>query len=1218
MRRFFLILGAALAALIIALAALPWWWGAALSVAGPRWGVKFGEYQRIGYWRWAVTDVSWTGSPGQFTARRIELPHPLRWAVQGSDASHLVMTDWKWSGAEEIEKTEVDSTQDSGWQKTFEMISGLMPELQQWVPDLEATRGGLNFGKQNVLVPQLTWNPETAQLTWSELHAVGLAWSGQARWDSEKKQLTGRVASSEGATQFSATAEKVSVNGTWWEQPLVATATFGATGWLPKTADATAADWTLPGQHVGLAGRYETVYGTAQAHWDQDRFELTVNAEGEPAKDQKLPRLEVSAKAHGGLKGFVLDTLKATAPGLQANLSEPVAFGNETWEGSWNTPATLTFDADLATLTRDRASGKVTGKIDVTPTQSKWPQLAARLKADAMRWEDWPEVSGQAEATFDGTVLEVAGLKIKAKDQTHLEVKGAWNVDTQTARDVVIKGEVAQRWVARWLPDDLEFSMIGVDATAAGTWPQMLHQGSLKVDQLTIGAMNPSQWKLDWKGEGPRVDGVLQGEAGKSQLKLVATYADAGLEVTALDLQRADGAKLSLAQPVSLAWRPAWNVSPIDLEGPDDALKISQDQTGTWHLEAAKLERAWLEDWITMRGPDWFIERLVVDGAERKGVWQGRVVSTGAMSMGEDRSAQIALTMNLDADGVQIEEGNISEGELPILNVTGRFPLRVTPSNADQKWNFDASAPMEAEITSAQNPKFWEQIKAATGVEIVDPKITANVQGSWAKPSGEITIGVGLIRFDPERHEAPWLELSDLNAHFTGGSSGLILDDLTAKLSGQTVRARGLLPFDRENLSLLRKDPWKFLVQAGEGRLEIPDADLAAWASLAPEVLSPTGRLQLSVQLSPGGKVDGTLNLQGAATKPIGPLGALQDLQAQVRFDGRRMVIESVQAQTGGRPVELKGEASWSDEGHPKYDMTLVGQNIPFVRQTGLLLRGDVDLKLKTDGDGVTWVRGKVGLRDGLFLVDLLSLRPSQGGSAAGRPPYFSVTAMPFADWRLDLEVKGDNFLRMETPVFSGRASANFRLSGSLSEPRALGEATVTEGVVKLPFASFIVGEGWVRLQQNDPYVPHISVIGTARRFDYGLRMELTGTATSPSLQFFSNPPLTSEEVFLLVMAGESPNSNINYSSSQRAAKLGAYLGQNLISQFTGHSDSEDRLRVSLGEKISQGGKETYRIEYFLNGRWSLVGEYDEFDDYNAGIKWKVFSSKKKEADDEK
>jgi translocation and assembly module TamB len=31
-------------------------------------------------------------------------------------------------------------------------------------------------------------------------------------------------------------------------------------------------------------------------------------------------------------------------------------------------------------------------------------------------------------------------------------------------------------------------------------------------------------------------------------------------------------------------------------------------------------------------------------------------------------------------------------------------------------------------------------------------------------------------------------------------------------------------------------------------------------------------------------------------------------------------------------------------------------------------------------------------------------------------------------------------------------------------------------------------------------------------------------------------------------------------------------------------------------------------VDYKLGTRWWLVGEYDVFDDYNAGVKWRVIS----------
>jgi translocation and assembly module TamB len=73
-----------------------------------------------------------------------------------------------------------------------------------------------------------------------------------------------------------------------------------------------------------------------------------------------------------------------------------------------------------------------------------------------------------------------------------------------------------------------------------------------------------------------------------------------------------------------------------------------------------------------------------------------------------------------------------------------------------------------------------------------------------------------------------------------------------------------------------------------------------------------------------------------------------------------------------------------------------------------------------------------------------------------------------------------------------------------------------------------------------------------------------------------------------------------------------------LLGQLGGDPTAEERLSVSVGERISRQGRETYDIEYELSPRWSLVGEYDEFDEYNVGVKWRVFSEKQKpeEAED--
>jgi translocation and assembly module TamB len=127
--------------------------------------------------------------------------------------------------------------------------------------------------------------------------------------------------------------------------------------------------------------------------------------------------------------------------------------------------------------------------------------------------------------------------------------------------------------------------------------------------------------------------------------------------------------------------------------------------------------------------------------------------------------------------------------------------------------------------------------------------------------------------------------------------------------------------------------------------------------------------------------------------------------------------------------------------------------------------------------------------------------------------------------------------------------------------------------------------------------------------------MDLSGPASDPVLVFSSSPPLSSEQVLLMVMAGETPRSDISYSGSERATRIGTYLGKSLFSGLFGGSGGAERLTISSGENVTEAGEETYSVEYMLNKRWSVVGERDEFDDYNIGFKRRLFTKKKKDAD---
>jgi translocation and assembly module TamB len=200
--------------------------------------------------------------------------------------------------------------------------------------------------------------------------------------------------------------------------------------------------------------------------------------------------------------------------------------------------------------------------------------------------------------------------------------------------------------------------------------------------------------------------------------------------------------------------------------------------------------------------------------------------------------------------------------------------------------------------------------------------------------------------------------------------------------------------------------------------------------------------------------------------------------------------------------------------------------------------------------------------------------------------------------------------MRLRTPVFNGVASARFKLGGTLGEPRAIGEVVIDEGQVQMPFASFTVKQGTVRITEENPHELTLFLRATGRRYNYELSMEVTGTAGAPGIVFTSSPALDSDQLLMMVMTGAAPGNGVAYSSTQRFARLGTYLGQSLLGSFGGDATSADRLTIASGETISRQGRETYEVEYKLADRWKLVGEYDEFDDYNAGLKWRLYPGK--------
>src|SRR5262249_32019451 len=151
-----------------------------------------------------------------------------------------------------------------------------------------------------------------------------------------------------------------------------------------------------------------------------------------------------------------------------------------------------------------------------------------------------------------------------------------------------------------------------------------------------------------------------------------------------------------------------------------------------------------------------------------------------------------------------------------------------------------------------------------------------------------------------------------------------------------------------------------------------------------------------------------------------------------------------------------------------------------------------------------------------------------------------------------------------------------------------LGAVRVNSGAVIFPFGSLNVQQGFVTLTSDNPYHPQLFVNATAQRLGYDIKMEATGPADAPIIQFSSTPPLNSEQILLMLTTGQLPPGYAATSTRQRAQGLALFVGKNLLSDLGFGGDSEGRLTMRSGEDVTEAGRPTYQIEYKFTDTWSI------------------------------
>ena len=1221
-RKLWFVLGALLAGLAALWFACPVWFPVLLRPLGSRVGLRIGTYKRLSYSRLAVRDLVFTNQSLAVHSHQVEILVPTIWLWR-------LITPQPWAQDYFLRVTNWDcrllpnNKPSSPPYSQVEDLASVIHLLGKWLPRAVLVEGTVQSGDQVFTIPVATFNRgklqadvklptelsgESVNAQLNQAQPLALIISSPSRQLNSAFEL---VTNQTGLDVHNLTE--------WQSNRVVLEAHFGRQDLLPEKASLQTTNFHVPGSFARLPA-YGEISGSFSAQWENAQFRLVLTASARPlSTESNLPPVDLTLRAQGSTNAATIQTLEVHSPMLDAQLSDPVtlSFSQPFLQG----PAAFRLTADLGQQHWIPASGKVSGQADFSAGPSRLPIVNLRLSGSDVGNDSIKATSATIAAKLDWPTLEVSQTEFRFDDDSRATISGKLDLEKKsaTAGQFQFEGPLARRW----LPDGYSYSTLSIAGRFEGPLEKPAHSGRISVSGVATPVLYPCSLEVQWNGEAEVLDHFeLQLEQTNSAItasgsfKLRPEPIELKLEHLELSTNRVSALALSIPVSFTIALPKAGRGLSVEsalfrFGGPAGELasQVSLQWPGRGRVELS-LERFPLELLSHFAKPslplihvrhlaasvNWSntpaILSLEASGTElaqlagKEGAAEEKPKTPEEAA--SNPAAQLLATplnfelrVNGNEHGLVLSNLLVSTATSSVAVAHGFLPLTITPASSNNFINTDGKSELQLNASIRPHAFFWDTVAQLTGVRLGEPTLDLDLSGTWDTPQGKLSFRARDIVFN--RTNPPPMKFEDLRLTLSLDREKARLSEGQVLVQGQRVSITADLP--------LGEGAWKGLLhkklpdlQKATAHARIENAQLAAFEPLFPELLAPQGNLKLDLQLFPGPKLEGTLILERARTRPLGNTAPLRDINVTLRFHDQTLLLENAAANLSGAEVNLTGKidwhgTNWLSEGLPPFAIALHGTNVPLAREPEYIIRSDLDLAVTKTNGASPLIFGTAHLRDSFFLSDLAALLPGKVETPSSRPPYFSIDNPTLANWRLAVTVEGVRWLRVRTSLFNGEASANLQ-----------------------------VQQGLVTLTSQDPYHPQLLVRANSKQFGYDIHMEATGPVDAPVIQFTSNPPLTSQQILLMITAGQLPPGTFTLTPQQRAQTVALFLGRDLLAKLGLGDQSQERLTFTSGEEISEQGRPTYRVEYKLTDRWSVEGEYDRFGDFNADLKWRIYS----------
>lgn len=1052
--------------------------------------------------------------------------------------------------------------------------------------------------------------------------------------------------------------------------PFVLDAAFPAVGWVPDSANLRAESFET-GAIAFRQFALSRLAGDIAMSWADGGWESDSRLEGALQwADMEEPQpVEVALVASGDLESARFERVRVQSPFLETRLTQAVEVGLVPVEvrqgGTWE------FDFTGGRLPAGFPIGALSGSLRIATASGDERPVSIQVQARAEGWRELysiPDTDIRLKALVGMESLRVESLEFVGEGAGTFSLSGEYAFSSRRISGLNLGGEIQPGGLSDVLPDGIEVGGIRFEGSASGTYPDLDYEARATAEGLSVAVLRPLDTGLRVSGTRihspgfaltartgerrqvgfPEGDAAVEdtgersGEAengggapsGSGLTGLIQIAGGLGWEAGQVRLRLdeliageapPEGERITLSDPSVLriergpggtSGLPAVEIEGLAFDFPNGHLlidaRLAGDRVGPVRLTGRGIELAALEPLLAGK-PEWFGVRAddLDLAVERTGVSE-TIVAAGNLALHyplpDGKGLGMGLSVATSPSGIELRELSAAwEGD-GILSGQGKVPLRLVWTEAGPVLQDAEDAALRLSLDSQLTGPVTDWIAEQFGVHLDNPAAHAAVAGTLEEPLGEVSLRAAGVSL--KRSEEDGIQLGETGIRILMTPEELLAEEAFTAYQGQRVQAQARLPMGPERWASLALSQELPPFEEMEYSLTSDPVPLSFLARFFPQWIGREGTVSANVEGVGTGALEGSLTLANASTAPLPNGAALRNADARLVFTRSTLAVESFQAVLGGQPLSLGGEIDFTDRENLRGSLTIMGENLPLARQENLVIRGDVDLGLSLPGDAPGEIAGRVTLRDSFMTMDLASLMAPGTRSAASRPPYFSVEGERLGPIALAVEVRGERFLRVDSALFKGAVSSDFVLEGTLGEPQAIGQATIPSGSLVFPFGTLAVSQGSVRLTRDSPYEPRLNITARGQTFGYEITANVTGTGSEPKVEFSSSPPLSSDDILLLLTSGRIPESN-RFTGSERTRRVAMFIGRGIFFDLLGRGGEGggigERLRITSGQEISEEGRETMRVEFRINEDWSVIGEYDRFDDYNLNLMWEVY-----------